>query len=100
MLQHYVFIRYHRDTSEAHISEFTRRMLDLHGRVPGIEHLEIGRDILRDGRSWDLILVMRFVSVDALRQYQQHPAHQEVMAFNHPAVAEVGSVDFMTSNQR
>ena len=50
--------------------------------------------MLREARSWDLILIMRFASVEALRRYQQHPDHLQVMAFNQPAVAEVGSVDF------
>ena len=94
MLQHYVFIRYARETPASHLDEFCRRMQALQTSVPGILHLAIGRDILRDGRSWDLILIMRFESVETLRAYQQHPAHQDVMKFNNPAVAEVGSVDF------
>ena len=95
MLHHYVFIKYATNTSEAHVGEFCRRMRALVALVPGIEHLEIGRDILRDSRSWDVLLIMRFASVEALRHYQQHPEHQQVMAFNQPAVAEVGSVDFL-----
>ena len=95
MLQHYVFIKYLANTADAHVAEFCRRMLALRSRIPGIEHLEIGRDSLHDARSWDLMLIMRFASVEALRQYQQHPDHQRVMAFNGPAVAEVGSVDFL-----
>jgi transcriptional regulator NrdR family protein len=94
MLQHYVLIRYEKNVSEEHIQEFCRRMVALQTSVPGIEYLEIGRDILHDARSWDLILIMRFASVDALRSYQQHPDHQKVMAFNQPFVANVASVDF------
>ena len=94
MLQHYVLIRYEKSVSEEHIQEFCRRMLALRTSIAGIDHLEIGRDILRDARSWDLILIMRFASVAALRSYQQHPEHQKVMAFNQPFVAEVASVDF------
>jgi riboflavin synthase len=95
MLQHYVFLRFQRETPEAHVEEFCRRMQALRGTVPGIEQLQIGRDILRDARSWDLVLVMGFQSVEALRAYQRHPEHQAVMAFSQPRVAEVGSVDFM-----
>lgn len=94
MLQHYVFLKFKQDTSDEHIAELSRRMRALVPVVPGIEHLEVGRDILRDARSWDLILIMRFASVEALRAYQQHPEHQAVMAFNQPFVADVGSVDF------
>jgi hypothetical protein len=94
MLQHFVFIKYHTATAESHIEEFRRRMLALREVVPGIAHLEVGRDILHDARSWDLVLVMRFVSVEALREYQRHEAHQQVMQFNQPCVADVASVDF------
>jgi hypothetical protein len=95
MLQHYVFIRYQKGVAEAHVAEFCRRMLALRTRIAGIEHLEIGKDMLHDARSWDLVLIMRFASVAALRAYQQHPEHQLVMQFNQPFVADVGSVDFM-----
>ncbi len=94
MLQHYVLIRFRKDTSDEHIGEFCRRMLALRTPISSIEHLEIGRDILHDARSWDLILIMRFASIEALRSYQQHPEHLRLMAFNQPSVADVASVDF------
>ena len=94
MLQHYILIKFKTGTSHEHIGEFCKRMLALRTSVPGIEHLEIGRDILHDARSWDLILIMRFASTDALRSYQQHPEHLKLMAFNQPFVADVASVDF------
>jgi transcriptional regulator NrdR family protein len=94
MLQHYVFIKYEKGVTEEHIAEFCKRMLALRTSIPDIQYLEIGRDILRDARSWDLILIMRFASVAALRSYQQHPEHQKVMTFNQPFVADVASLDF------
>jgi transcriptional regulator NrdR family protein len=94
MLQHYVLIRYEKNVSKEHIEEFCKRMLSLRTGIAAIEYLEIGRDILHDARSWDLILIMRFASVGALRSYQQHPEHQKLMAFNQPFVADVASVDF------
>ena len=94
MLQHHVFIKFVAGTSEGHIEELCRRLRALREAVPGIQHMEIGRDILREARSWDLILTLRFASVEALRSYQQHPAHLEVMAFNQPALADVGAIDF------
>ena len=94
MLHHYVLIRYEKNASDEHISEFCRRMLALQTSIEGIDYLEIGRDILHDARSWDLILIMKFASVASLRNYQQHSEHQKVMAFNQPFVAAVASVDF------
>jgi hypothetical protein len=94
MLQHYVLMKFNKGAGDEHIGEFCRRMLALRTTVSGIEHLEIGRDILHDARSWDLILIMRFASTEALRSYQQHPEHLRLMAFNQPFVSDVASVDF------
>jgi Stress responsive A/B Barrel Domain len=94
MLQHYILIKFKNGTSDEHMGEFRKRMLALRTTISSIEHLEIGRDILHDARSWDLILIMRFASTEALRGYQQHPEHLSVMAFNQPFVADVASVDF------
>ena len=94
MLRHYVLLKYREDASDRHIAAFCERMLALRDTIDGIEHLEIGRDELHDARSWDLVLIMEFASVDALRAYQRHPEHLAVMAFNEPFVASVASVDF------
>jgi transcriptional regulator NrdR family protein len=94
VLHHYVFIKYHNGTSDTHIAEFCNMMLALRAHIPEIEHVEIGRDILREARSWDLVLIMRFASIEALRRYQHHPEHVKVMEFNQPSVASVGAVDF------
>ena len=94
MLRHYVFLKYREGTRDGHVTEFCQRMYALPGAIGGLQHLEIGRDELRDARSWDLVLIMEFASVDALRAYQRHPQHQAVMAFNEPFVANVASVDF------
>jgi hypothetical protein len=69
-------------------------MLALRSVIGEIDCLEIGRDELHDARSWDLVLIMEFASVAALRAYQRHPQHLAVMAFNDPFVAQVASVDF------
>jgi hypothetical protein len=94
MLQHYVFLRYREGTSAEHVASFCEGLLALRGSIAGIQQLEIGRDELHDARSWDLVLIMAFDSVDALRAYQQHPAHVALMDFNDRYVADVASVDF------
>jgi len=94
MLRHYVFLKYRDGTSDGHVTAFCERLLALRGTIEEIEHLEIGRDELHDARSWDMVLIMRFASLDALRAYQRHPQHLAVMAFNAPFVTGLGSVDF------
>ena len=52
---------------------------------------------LHDARSWDLVLIMAFDSVDALRAYQAHPEHVALMHFNDRFVRDVASVDFTST---
>jgi hypothetical protein len=96
-LSHYVFLKYRDGTTDGHVTTFCKRMLALRSVIGEIDRLEIGRDELHDARSWDLVLIMEFASVAALRAYQRHPQHLAVMAFNDPFVANVASVDFATS---
>jgi hypothetical protein len=76
------------------VATFCERMLALLDSIDQIRRLEIGRDELHDARSWDLVLIMAFDSVDALRTYQAHPEHVALMHFNNPFVTDVASVDF------
>lgn len=94
MLQHYIFIQYKTGTPATHIELFRHKMLALKNSIKEIQQLEVGIDEIHDERSWDLILIMQFQSIEALRHYQQHPDHVAVMQFNGPHVANVGSLDF------
>ena len=65
MLQHYVFLKYREGTSASHISAFRERMLALRGTIAEIRSLEVGVDEVHDARSWDVVLIMAFESLDA-----------------------------------
>ena len=94
MLQHYVVLKFRDGTSAEHVDAFCERMLALRAAIPEIRQLEIGRDELHDARSWDLVMIMAFESVAALRAYQTHAAHVAVMAFKNPFVADVATIDY------
>jgi hypothetical protein len=97
MLQHYVFMKFKLGVEESHLDAFCEKMLALKKLIPEVVSLKIGQDILHDARSWDLVLIMEFESIENLRAYQKHPEHQAVMQFNDPFVAEVASIDFEKS---
>jgi hypothetical protein len=94
MLEHYVFLKYREGTSAEHVASFCERMLALRDSIGQIRRLDIGCDELHDARSWDLVLIMAFDSVEALRAYQAHPEHVALMSFNDRYVRDVASVDF------
>ncbi len=80
MLQRCVFMGFQRETPEAHCGG----VLLAHGgtawgRCRGSSSCRIlARCAARRQRSWDLMLVMGFGTMEALREYQQHPTHQAV----------------------
>lgn len=68
----------------------------LRGRIPGLLHLEVGRDFSATENSSDLVLVTRFESRAALAAYQVHPEHKTVAAFVSQIVTERRLVDYET----
>lgn len=68
----------------------------LRGRIPGLLHLEVGRDFSATENSSDLVLVTRFESRAALAAYQVHPEHRAVVAFVSQIVTERRLVDYET----
>lgn len=66
------------------------------GRIPGLLELEVGEDVVRSARSYDLALIARFPSLSALEAYQVHPVHVEVSNFLSTVRESVITVDFET----
>lgn len=56
--------------------EATRsKLLSMGGRVDLLRHLEVGVDVVRSERSYDIALTTRFDSLEDLQAYQIHPYH-------------------------
>jgi len=94
LLNHFVFLKYHPDTPPEHIDAFCKKMLALKELIIEIQSLEIGLDEFHEERSWDVVVMIRTQSVEALKIYQKHPEHLAVMKFNEPYVINIGSTDF------
>jgi len=50
-------------------------LVSMDGTVPQLRHLEVGVDLIRSERSFDIALVSRFDSLDELNAYQVDPYH-------------------------
>lgn len=94
MVHHYVMLKFKENTPADHISAFVSKMLVLSENIDAVASLQMGRDELREARSWDLILDMRFRCYKDLETYRQHPEHIAVMQFNDPFVNSIAVVDF------
>lgn len=56
--------------------------------------MTVGIDVIRSPRSYDLALITKFDSVQALQAYQNHPVHQEVLRYIASVKESSISVDF------
>ncbi|MFS0892804.1 Dabb family protein [Microbacterium sp. 179-I 3D3 NHS] len=74
--------------------EIARRLNALDGVVPQLLSISAGANMAYPGANWDATLVADFASIEALEEYQVHPAHEEVVAFVRSVVASRVAVDF------
>lgn len=62
--------------------------------IETLRELEIGVDVTRSGRSYDLALITRFDDRAGFELYREHAAHQPVIAHLHEAAESAVAVDF------
>ncbi len=74
MLTHIVLFKL-TDPSPEIITTTRDLLLSMDGKIPQLRHLEVGVDIIRSERSYDIALLTRFESLDDLNAYQVDPYH-------------------------
>ncbi len=91
MVTHIVLFRF----SDVMLAREARdRLLAMAGRIPGMRSIDAGVDFTQSERSYQLGLVTRHDSREALQQYQSHPVHVEVASFIKAHATAAASVDF------
>lgn len=94
MIKHLVLFRFREDAGNAAIEAIVSGLKGLPALIADIHSFEVGRDILRSERSYDLALVSDFADLAALERYQVHPEHQKVVALVKQAASSVVAVDY------
>jgi hypothetical protein len=94
MLKHVVFFKFTKDASEAAITEVIKDLRDLPGKISEIKEFMVGRDSLRSERSYDMVLISAFDSLETMNIYQVHPAHQVVVQKLKKICESIPIVDF------
>ena len=64
--------------------------------IPQIKAMSVERDILRSERSFDMIYITEFESLEALEVYRVHPEHVKVAKF----IGAVRSAQAVTDSER
>ena len=93
MFTHLVLFKLRPDMADK-AGELCARLETLPAHVPVIRQLEAGVDVLRSERSFDVALIVRLDSRADLDVYQNHPYHQEVLAYVRSVISEAKAVDW------
>ena len=93
MLTHIVFFRF---PSSDIANQAKAKLLSMAGKIPALKSIEVGIDIVRSQRSWDLALLTRFADKSGLEEYSVNPIHQEVLLFLREHAIEVAAVDYIS----
>ena len=62
-------------------------------KIPEIKFMSVERDVLRSERSFDMIYITEFDSLEALEVYRVHPEHVKVAGFIQKVRAEQAVTD-------
>lgn len=84
------------DFSPAKAAQAREVLPGMAGKIPQLRHLEVGVDIVRSDRSYDLALVARFDSLEGLQAYQVHPQQVEVVKYLQGVRQSAIAVDYET----
>lgn len=91
MLTHVILMRL---TDPADAPKAQELLAGLAAEIPQCRSLAVGVDVGHGPYSWDLALVSTHDDAAGLAAYQTHAAHQEVVRWLGPRIAERAIVDF------
>jgi heme-degrading monooxygenase HmoA len=91
MLTHVVLFKL---KNPATIEETVQVLRSMEGAIPELRGIEVGADVVRSPRSYDIALITRFDSMEAMEKYQVHPFHQGVLAHMRTVMESAVAVDF------
>jgi hypothetical protein len=100
MIRHIVMFKLKRMDSEENLTgiknEIKDRLESLPGKVDVIRKMEVGLNIVRSDRAYDLVLDSSFDNLEDLETYREHPAHQEVVSYIANYKDKSAAVDFIS----
>ncbi|MDO3408960.1 Dabb family protein [Saccharibacillus sp. CPCC 101409] len=80
MIKHIVFFKLKNRSAES-VAEAADVLRSMDGKIEQLKSLEVGTDILRSERSYDIALTATVDTLDDLQAYQVHPVHREIIEY-------------------
>ena len=93
MITHVVVAKL-KDRSVQNIESVHDLLSSLNGTIPSLRHLEVGTDLTRSERSFDLTLIAKFDDSTGLKSYLTHPTHVPISARLRELADSIVTVDY------
>ncbi|HZF69241.1 Dabb family protein [Sulfuricurvum sp.] len=95
MLVHIVMFQFKEENKEANLARVKAMLEALPSKIDSLKSMEVGVDVSRSERSFDLVLTSIFENQAGLDFYVPHPAHQEVVSVIKEATSLSKVVDYI-----
>lgn len=79
MLVHIVMFEFKEKNKEANMAQVKALLEALPQKIESLKSMEVGMDISKSERSFDLVLTSTFEDQEGLNAYAVHPAHLDVV---------------------
>lgn len=93
MIKHIVLFKL-KDASPENIEVTANILRGLEGKVEQLRSIEVGVDVIKSQRSYDIALITTFDSLEDLEGYQVHPEHKKVIEHMNVVRESSVAVDF------
>jgi len=80
MLVHIVMFQFKEENKQENLVRVKTMLEALPSKIETLRSMEVGIDISKSERSFDLVLTSTFDDQEGLNTYAPHPAHQEVVS--------------------
>jgi hypothetical protein len=77
MISHVVLFKL-KDRSPEAIEATMQVLNNMKGKIDVLLDMEVGKDVLHLGRSYDIALIAKFNKLEDIQIYDTHPLHEEV----------------------
>lgn len=94
MIRHVAVFRFKPEFDEAQRREWMQMVAELPRHIPQIRAMSVGPDVVKGANSHDVAIVADFDTLEDLRTYSTHPAHQPVLDVSGPVKESLAVVDF------
>ena len=98
MINHVVLMKFKPGVKDDDIEDLEKNLDDLPNKIVEIQTYEFGRDRGHSDQSYDFALVSLFANLEAVKRYQEHPAHLKVLQKINTLAENILVVDFEGSD--